>query len=158
MTSRVVIWLLSAGAITLAVGPLAHYGESAASTLEAAAPAAASTSSSTDVATSLELSIHDGVAFALHVTNTSDGHLELDFPNGKTHDFAVFDSLGRQVWQWSDGRMFTQTVRNKLLDSQETITYEERWHPGPRTGRFTAVARLESSNHPVEERVEFTLP
>jgi hypothetical protein len=54
--------------------------------------------------------------------------------------------------------MFTQTVRNKLLASQETVTYTEHWQPGNRSGRYVAVATLASSNHPVVERVEFTLP
>ena len=160
MTSRVVIWLLSAGAIGLALGPLAHHGESAASTIADAPPARprANAGAHPEIATTLELTVKKDVSFTLHVTNTSDSHVEIDFPNGQTHDFIVFDSLGREVWRWSNGRMFTQTVRNKLLAGKETVTYEEHWMPGNRHGQYTAVARLESSNHPVEERVQFTLP
>lgn len=161
MNSRVVIWLLAAGAFALALGPLTHHGESAASTIEEVAPPPkhnADAASQPELATSLELSVKKDVVFTLHVTNTSDSHVEINFPSGLTHDFIVYDSVGREVWRWSNGRMFTQTVRNKLLAGKETVSYEEHWKPVGRTGTFTAVARLESSNHPVEQRVEFTLP
>lgn len=161
MNSRVVIWLLTAGAIALALAPLTHHGESAASTIEEVTIPPrhnADAPSKPELATSLELSVKKDVAFTLHVTNTSDSHVEINFPNGQTHDFIVYDALGREIWRWSNGRMFTQTVRNKLLAGKETVTYEEHWKPGARTGTFTAVARLESSNHPVEQRVQFTLP
>ena len=62
------------------------------------------------------------MSLSLHVTNVADHSLELDFPNGQTHDFVVFDSAGREVWRWSTGRMFTQALQNKLLSSSETVT------------------------------------
>jgi hypothetical protein len=102
--------------------------------------------------------VHKGVRFTLHVTNVSDHAVELNFPNGQTHDFVVVDSLGREVWRWSTGRMFTQALRTSLLGANETLTFEERWPERRRHGAYTAIALLKSSNHPVEERVAFTLP
>ncbi|HEX5436033.1 MAG TPA: BsuPI-related putative proteinase inhibitor [Gemmatimonadaceae bacterium] len=158
MTSRLLIWLLSAGAITLALGPLAHYGESAASAIVVETPHHHSSAPRPVLATSLQLAVSHGVAFTLHVTNTSDSHVEINFPDGQTHDFVVLDSTGHQVWRWSNGHLFTQTLQNKLLNAKESVTYEEHWQPAGRHGRFTAVAILKSSNHPVEERVQFVLP
>ena len=99
-----------------------------------------------------------GVTLTFHVTNNSDKHLELDFPSGQTHDFVVLDANGRQVWRWSADRMFTQALRNQLLEAGETTSFDGRWEPGTLRGRFTAVATLKSDNHPVESRVEFSLP
>lgn len=98
----------------------------------------------------------DGVQFALNVVNQSTKRLEIDFPDGRTRDFAVLDATGREVWRWSRGRLFTQTVQNKFLASGDTATYQSTWeHAAP--GAYTAVAILRSRNFPVERRVAFTL-
>lgn len=160
MTSRLLIWLLCAGALVLACGPHARHNETAASTPDARPdrPALKPHAGDSALSTSASVSVDDGVAFTLHVTNIAGHAVELRFPSGQTHDFVVVDSLGREVWRWSDGRMFTQALRNKLLDDQETVTYAERWDGRGRKGHFTAIALLKSSNHPIEERVAFTLP
>ena len=41
--------------------------------------------------------------------------VELDFPDGQTHDFVVLDAAGSEVWRWSDGRMFTQAHAEQVL-------------------------------------------
>lgn len=110
------------------------------------------------LASSLDVSVHDAVTLSLHVTNASDSSVELRFPSGQIYDFAVLDSAGHEVWRWSADRMFTQALQTKSLDASQTMTLEERWDAGGRTGRFTAVARLASSNFPLEQHVEFTLP
>jgi len=99
-----------------------------------------------------------GVALELHVTNNTDKQLEINFPSGQTHDFRVLDAGGRELWRWSADRMFTQTLQNKLLGAGETLTYVERWQAPAAHGRLTAVATLTSNDHPLETRVEFTLP
>lgn len=96
------------------------------------------------------------VKLALRVVNLSPRKLEIDFPDGRTRDFAVIDSRGREVWRWSAGRLFTQTVQNKFLAAHDTAVYRERWvKPAP--GQYTAVATLRSRNFPVERRVTFTV-
>ena len=157
MSSRFVIWLLCAGAVAIACSPHARHNESAAGTTSEP-PASPAPADARLLAASANVRVNDGVHLTLHVTNVSDHSVELDFPTGQTHDFVVVDSLGREVWRWSDGRMFTQALRNTFLGANETATYATRWGGKGRRGRFTAVALLKSSNHPVEERVPFTLP
>ena len=96
--------------------------------------------------------------FSLDVTNVGKKNVELQFPDGQTHDFAVLDASGREVWRWSRDRLFTQALQNRVLEPGETLTHEERWTPGDLRGSFVAVATLQSSSHPLETRVEFTLP
>lgn len=110
------------------------------------------------LASSLDVSVKGGVTLALHVTNASDEGLELHFPSGQRYDFAVLDASGRELWRWGADRMFTQALQTTSLEPSETITLSERWDPAGRTGRFTAVASLRSTSHPLEQRVEFTLP
>ena len=100
------------------------------------------------------------VRFALVVTNIGKKHAELNFPSGQSYDFAVVDSTGREVWRWAQGRMFTQSVQNQQLGARDAMRVSETWTPAKvkaKPGRYTAIATLNSTNYPVEERVEFVL-
>ena len=108
------------------------------------------------LATTLELSVTDGVDLRLHVTNTSGRKIEMTFPTGQTHDFYILDASGREVWRWSTGRMFTQGVQKKLVDGGTTLSYADRWAGPLAGGTYTAVAVLLSTSHPTEQRVEFS--
>lgn len=155
MISRILVVFLCGGALALACGPRAH------STAQPAADTAtmdAIAEEGKPLATSLNVSVRDEVIFTFHVTNVTGKQLEITFPSGQTHDFAVLDTAGREVWRWSAGRMFTQALQTRQLDPRETASYEQRWSPGGRIGTFTAVAVLTSSTHPLEERVTFVLP
>lgn len=98
------------------------------------------------------------VRLALHVVNTSKRRIELTFPSGQTYDFVILDSLGREVWRWGKGRMFTQTLRNKLLGRGESLEVEETLRNTTlEAGRYVARGTLTSQNYPVVEEAEFTI-
>src|SRR5215216_4018854 len=124
MNSRLLTPFLFVGSLALACLPQPKPAA------DAKAPAVARKKSPDDqpLATTLDVSVAGDsargsapgtVRFALHVTNTTPKSVELDFPNGQTHDFVVLDSSGRELWRWSRARMFTQTVQNRLLGSRE---------------------------------------
>jgi hypothetical protein len=94
------------------------------------------------------------IRFTLKVVNTTPRSVEVNFASGQAYDFVVVDSVGREVWRWSADRIFTQSVRNRLLGKGEAITAEEKWAPA-RPGKFTAIAQLTSSNYPVQEKIAF---
>ncbi|MEN9508021.1 MAG: hypothetical protein RLZZ621_584 [Gemmatimonadota bacterium] len=96
------------------------------------------------------------VRFAIEVLNDSRKRVELAFPDGRTHDFAVYDTTGREVWRWSAGRLFTQAMQNRLLDARDAAVFDEQWSE-PAPGRYTLVAQLRSENYPVQQRVDFAL-
>lgn len=94
----------------------------------------------------------------LHVINTSKKRLELTFASGQTHDFAILDTAGREVWRWASGRMFTQSVRNKLLGGGETMEFEEGVGDlNLPAGRYIVRATLASQNFPLVQETEFTV-
>lgn len=157
MSSRFAIWLLCAGAVFLAWSPYAHRNESAASTMAAPAPRDTARNDARLLSATAHVNVDHAVYVTLRVTNVADHSVEVDFPSGLTHDVVILDSLGHQVWRWSDGRMFTQAVRTTLLRANESATYQTRWNPMGRSGAFTAVALLKSNNHPIEQRIHFTL-
>ena len=98
------------------------------------------------------------VHFALHVWNASKKRVELTFPSGQTYDFVVVDTLGREMWRWSAGRMFTQALRNTLLGGGEAMDIRETWNDAPLPpGKYVARAVLASSNYPIAQDMEFTV-
>jgi hypothetical protein len=175
MSSRFLIPLLCVGAVAFACGPRAHNeasapkknGSSVAQSVNSSAPVVRQQSVSRvesrepKAAVSAQLYVHaadSSIRLALHVVNTSKKRVELTFPSGQTYDFVILDSLGREMWRWGNGRMFTQALRNKLLAGGETLDLEETW--GSSTlppGRYTARATLTSQNYPLVQQTEFTV-
>lgn len=151
MLSRLLVPLLCVSALAFACGPRSRTAD---------VPLTAMTADTTEagLAASLDIRTGDEVEFALRVTNAEQKRVELAFPSGQTHEIVVLDPAGREVWRWSEGRMFTQAVQTKLLGAGETTTYAERWTPTLRAGSYTVVATLTSANHPIELRRGFTLP
>jgi hypothetical protein len=151
MYSRFVPPLLCAAAIAFACRPGVR------TSIAAAAPHHRQADESAGVAGTLGVTTADGVRFAFQVVNGSDERIEVRFRSGLTRDFVVLDDHEREVWRWSSGRMFTQSVQNTVLPAGDSVAFEERWTPA-KPGRYTVVARLNSANFPVEQRASFDVP
>jgi len=175
MNNRLIISLLIAGALAFACGPRSR--SEGPKTLASALPLHAITNASAAVSHTRSKRKSSGAPaqpkldakfgvdvtpkalhFALRVTNVGNKHAELDFPTGQTYDFTVADSAGNEVWRWAQGRMFTQGVQNKQLGAGQAMRITETWDTTPKPGRYTAVATLNSTNYPVEQRLEFVVP
>ncbi|HEX6597736.1 MAG TPA: BsuPI-related putative proteinase inhibitor [Gemmatimonadaceae bacterium] len=158
MNSRLLIPLLLAGAVALACGSRSH--SEAAATV---APASRNVQrvekrAAGEIRSAFAVSAaNNGLHFALNVTNPGKKGIELTFPSGQEYDFSVRDSAGREVYRWGKGRMFTQTLQNKVLDGGETKKFEEHAATSLPPGTYVAIATLHSSNYPVQERVAFEL-
>jgi len=153
MLPRIIAPFLAAAALVFACGPRTP------NTVSSARPTSAHVkTASPQAVTSVVIVDTSGatVRFAIEVANGTRKRVELDFPNGRTHDFIVRDETGREVWRWSEGRLFTQAMQNRLLDSHDAVVYAESWRPSAK-GRFTLEAHLHSENYPVQQRVEFAL-
>jgi hypothetical protein len=172
MNSRLIITLLCAGAVAFACGPRSH--SEAPVALASAVPVRDTPTPTTTPRVTRNSKARPEVKivaqfdvktkgrdaqFALTIKNAGNKHAELDFANGQRYDFVVIDSVGRAVWQWSSGRMFTQSVQNKQLGSGESMRVSETWKkPAVAPGKYTVVATLKSSNYPAEQRADFVLP
>lgn len=158
MNTRIIIPLLCAGAIALACGSRSNIVSNLGARDSAVHHARRSDAQPAHIASTFRVrSEQHRVHFALDVTNATKNHVELAFPSGQQYDFAVMDSIGREVYRWGTGRMFTQNVQNKLLDGGETIRIDESAAASLPRGTYIAVATLRSSNYPVQQRVEFVL-
>jgi hypothetical protein len=162
---NLLIPLLCLGAVAFACGPRSHSEASLVSVNIAkplATPVVKKTAKKTQqarVAPTFTVGVeHKSIRFALDVTNPTKKDVELTFPDGQTYDFAVQDSIGREVYRWGAGRMFTQSVQNRTIDGGETMHINERAALDLPAGSYVAIATLRSTNFPVQERVPFVVP
>lgn len=170
MSTRILASMLCLGAVAFTCGPHARKGTSSSAAGEtaliqagvprtAAAPRSAHPAQKSVVVGQLFVRASDTeVRMALHVSNNSRKSVELTFPSGQTYDFVVLDSVGRELWRWSEGRLFTQALRNKLLSSGESLDYEASWDGNLLPpGRYAARAVLASENYPIVQQVTFSV-
>ncbi len=171
MSSRFLIPVLCVAAVVYACGPRTRSDASgvkknsasiAQTTSKASAPRKAPRQQA-DLAPSFtaQLTVNAApteVRLALRIVNTSSKRVEVNFPTGQTYDFVIVDSVGREMWQWGSGRMFTQTLRNRLLDGGESLIVSETWKSASLApGRYTARGVLTSQNYPLSQTTEFTV-
>jgi Intracellular proteinase inhibitor len=152
MSNRLIIPLLCAASVAFFSGSSSHKETAAKTPIERHHHKDAGS-----LASSFAVNVRNGVQFSLDVRNNTSRMVELRFPSGMTHDFVVLDESGREVWRLSSGKMFTQTMQNKLIKSRDNAVFADSWAGRNMHGKFTAVAILPSENHPVEEKVEFAL-
>ena len=156
MDNRIILPLLcAASAVAFAATPSSHNEKPIAVRHNAAAMAA-------PIVTTFDITRPkedaDKLKFTLSVKNNTTKMLDLRFPDGQTHDFVVKDFAGKEVWRWSQGRMFTSAMRSETLKGKGETAFEESWDTNGQHGSFTAVAILRSNNYPVETSVQFMLP
>ncbi len=149
MPRNLVQTLLAATLAAYACGPRPPVAESNARKPE---------SGSRSLTSSFNVSVTDEVNLAFAVRNEAARTVEVSFPSGLTHDFEIQDSLGRVMWRWSEGRLFTQSMQNRVLGSDESLAYKADWAPENLHGEFVAVVSLKSNSHPIERRVRFSIP
>jgi hypothetical protein len=170
MNRRILSLLAVAGTLAYACGPRSRTSDLAVVSLAGTPtkhatppkPAAARRVERTERTQSIDARLDvqvapEAVHFAFNLKNVGAKHVELIFRNGQSYDFVVVDSIGREVWRWAAGRLFTQTVRNKSLGKGETMRVGEALAQAIPPGRYTAIATLKSSNYPLEQRADFVV-
>lgn len=94
----------------------------------------------------------DGLRFVLTVRNDGDEPVELSFRTGQRADFAV-TSNGRELWRYSDGRMFTQALGSETIEPGDHRSYEAVW-ADPDPGEYTVTGELTADSHDIETAIE----
>jgi hypothetical protein len=171
MSSRILIPFLCVGAVIYACGPRPSHeastlrkdsvavAQSRVATVAQQGQPAATRRDAKQVAADLYVRTSgSAISFSLQIVNETRKGVELTFPTGQTHDFVVLDSTGREMWRWAEGRMFTQTLRNKLLAKGESFEMQAAMDRKPLApGRYVARATLTSENYPMVREAEFVV-
>jgi hypothetical protein len=156
MDNRLILPLLCAATVAFAAAPFSHDEKPVVTAKHRAEEKAAPIVSTFDITRPKDDA--DKLHFTLSVRNNTSKMLELRFPDGQTHDFVVKDFAGKEIWRWSQGRMFTSAMRSETLKGKGETAFEESWDSKGQHGSFTAVAVLRSNNFPIETTIQFMLP
>jgi len=156
MDNRLILPLLCAASVAFAAAPFSHDEKPVATARHRAEEKAAPIVTTFDITRPRDDA--DKLQFTLSVRNNTSKMLELRFPDGQTHDFVVKDFAGKEIWRWSQGRMFTSAMRSETLKGKGETAFEESWDSRGQHGSFTAVAVLRSNNFPIETTIQFMLP
>jgi hypothetical protein len=95
------------------------------------------------------------VEFAFTVRNVGPEPATIQFPDACKAEFVVRED-GREVWCFTEGRMFAQMLSSETLGPDETVTYEAEWM-GPEAGGYAAVAELRAREATCEARTQFAV-
>ncbi len=86
--------------------------------------------------------------------------MTLSFSSAQRFDLWLEDSSGRELWRWSDGRMFAQVVGSETLEpGGRTLLYRVDVPAPEEAGRYRLVGELTILG-PAPPRAEatFTVP
>lgn len=135
----------------LAVGGCAGSGEQATREARMAAER--------DLVGSMEVKVSpSSVRLVLHVTNTGEAPLELNFSSSQRYDFIVETPSGEEVWRWSDDMAFMQALSQDTLPPGASWDMEAVWDPGDRSGDYVATGVLTAREHELRQSTAFQLP
>lgn len=89
------------------------------------------------------------------VRNQSDATVSLTFSSGQDGDVVLVDDAEQVVYRWSEGRMFTQALRERALAAGEELRFalEGTLDAPPGTYSLRATVSAEPAPPPVVERV-----
>lgn len=85
------------------------------------------------------------VRFVLRLTNNGGTPERLDFASGQLYDFWVTEGA-EEIWRWSDDRSFTQSLEQRTIATQDSLTLEETWESGG-TGTYVAHGLLKARGY-----------
>lgn len=73
-------------------------------------------------------SLYEEVEISVTAMNEGLSPLELVFTSAQRYDFII--SKGeKEIWRWSNGKMFAMALEQLILQPSETLTYTEKWKP-----------------------------
>jgi flagellar hook assembly protein FlgD len=75
------------------------------------------------------------VPFEMRLRNRGDRPVTLTFPTGQDFDIVVRNAAGMTVWRWSEGRAFTQALRDVTLAPGEERRFSATWDQQTSDGR-----------------------
>ena len=93
------------------------------------------------------------VEFAFTVTNEGSEAVDLHFSDAAKAEFVVQDG-SREVWRFTEGRVFAQMLSTDRLEPTESVTYDGEWNE-PTPGAYTAVTELQAREATCAARAEF---
>jgi hypothetical protein len=91
------------------------------------------------------------IQVALEVSNNSHEAIHLTFPTSQRFDLSLEDETGKEVWRWSQGRLFLQMMGEEVLKpGAGGLRYRETFSAPAIAGRYKLSAWISSKKRPLK--------
>jgi Intracellular proteinase inhibitor len=76
------------------------------------------------------------IRFSMSVTNCADSRIVMRYPNTQRYEFGVSlaSDYPRELWKWSNGKVFAESLGEETFEPGETKTYAETWDQRSKSG------------------------
>ena len=98
----------------------------------------------TDGRESDEFERNEAITMTITIRNMTNAEKTLSLPTTQTYDCVVSDPDGREIWRWSDGRMFAQILTEMRFAPGEEKRFAEAWDQVRSDGTNAAPGRYEA--------------
>lgn len=102
--------------------------------------------------------IHRGNSLYLIVKNPTDKPIRVTFPSGQAHDFALYDGQGKLVWRDSDGKVYTQAIREETISPGQRRVYQSELPASIPAGPYTVRAYFPPSRQVAAAKINVEKP
>jgi len=84
------------------------------------------------------------VTLRLVLHNRGSAPRQLQCPSARTYDVRIVAPGGREIWRWSQGRMFAQMVTDIVVGSGESREFRATWDQKSNEGAAVPPGRYEA--------------
>lgn len=85
-----------------------------------------------------------------HLTLSTASKLILGFSSGQEYDAAIVNSAGKEVYRWSAGKMFAQTLHNVELTTEQQWVVDTSPTPALAPGKYSLQVWLTVTGQPAK--------
>jgi hypothetical protein len=64
----------------------------------------------------------DGISFIYEIRNKGEQDIELVYSTSQPYEYEIYKKTGELVYRYSDGKVFTQAIREKLLPAGKSLS------------------------------------
>ncbi|MFD1017826.1 BsuPI-related putative proteinase inhibitor [Thalassobacillus hwangdonensis] len=82
------------------------------------------------------------VLFDFSLTNEAEETYKLGFSSGQKYEIIVTDANGKEVYKYSDGKMFTEALEYVTFNGGDTQEFQEEWTEGVVPGNYEAMITI----------------
>ena len=100
--------------------------------------------------------VGETVVITLTLTNDTNTVQTYEFGTSQRYD-VIIRRGGREIWRWSDGRVFAQMLGSETLQPGESRVYTVDWNQTNTAGTCTVVGQITSYNMPEQGSTTITI-
>jgi hypothetical protein len=94
------------------------------------------------------------IQVSLEVSNKSQVAIHLSFPTSQRYDLSLEDETGKEIWRWSQGRLFLQMMGEEVLKpSTDGPRFRETIAAPAIPGSYKLSAWISSKDRPLKATI-----